>query len=302
MTTQAPNITTVRYLIIYNEQSGQALQHHKKMIKHFFEKHDIACIFHNTRPDGSFLDINPSSYERIIVAGGDGTLKEVANWIIKSNSTTPLAIIPRGSGNIVAQSLGIPLNTHKALKVAVAGVASPIDAGLVNRREYFLLAAGMGFDANIIRNTSKKLKRIFGVIAYGEGIAKSFLNIKVNKVFIKSAEIEGVFKAQSIFISNVKNFFNFVVSPDAKINDGFLNVAVFKPLNAIDAFKTLFNILIGQHSKEHRYINFQTTSVYVLPLSKRVPKQIDGELVELPYFDIQVVPHAISIVTPHPLT
>ncbi len=302
MTTQTHNTTPVRFLIIYNEQSGQALHHHKKMIKHFFEKHDVACVFHNTRPDGSFLNINPSAYERIIVAGGDGTLKEVANWIIKSNSSTPLAIIPRGSGNIVAQSLGIPLNTHKALKIALQGQATPIDAGLINRREYFLLAAGMGFDANIIRNTSKKMKRFFGVLAYGEGVLKSFLNIKVNKVFVKSAEVEGVFKAQSIFISNVKNFFNFVVSPDAKINDGKLNVAIFKPLNARDAIITLLRILMGQHSKEHRYLHFETNAIYVLPLSKRVPKQIDGEFVELPYFDITVVPQAIAIVTPQSLT
>lgn len=297
MEQQASQTTQLSYLVIFNENSGPLFYNNKKIIQQYLHQHGIASTIHNTRPDGSFLNLNPHHFEKILVAGGDGTLKEVANWIIKNNSTTPLAIIPHGSGNIVAQSLGIPLSLSKALDVAVHGTPRYIDAGLINRREYFILAAGLGFDAAIIRNTPRKLKRFFGIFAYGHGLVSSFFNSSANKFFIKSDEYEGVVRAQSLLVSNIGSFLNFKVHPHASIHDGYLNVSIFKPLNAVKALQTLYKILKGDYDSADRYQYFNTKHIYILPYKKYIPMQVDGDLVTYHYFDIQVVPNALRIIT-----
>ena len=291
------NFTQVNYLIIYNERSGRGFYNHKKIILNYLKKHKIQCIIHNTTPNGSFSELDPNHYKRIIVAGGDGTLKEVANWMIREKSQTPLGIIPRGSANIVALSLGIPINTTKALKIALHNDYKKIDVGLINKREYFILAAGLGFDARVIKNTSRKMKRIFGIFAYIFGIIKSFLNIRVNKVFVKTDEINKIYKVQSIFISNISEFFNFSINPEAKIDDGYLNVSIFKPVNALDVLKIIGRILTGRHKKSDRYTYFKTKKIYILPFSKNVSMQIDGEIANFPYLDIEVVPLALNIIS-----
>lgn len=291
------NITPVKYLIIYNEKSGQRFYDNKKSILHYLKKHDIQYVIHNTTPDGSFTHLNPDNYKRIIVSGGDGTLKEVANWVIQKNSNTPLAILPKGSANLVAQYLGIPSNPVKALIIALNNESKKIDVGVINKREYFLLAAGVGFDAKVIKNTSRKLKRIFGIFAYGYGIIKSFLNINRNKVFVKSESIEKVFRVQSIFISNISDFFNFQINPESEIDDGYLNVSIFRPINALDLFKIIGRIILKKYKKGSRHSYFKTKKIYILPFSKKSHIQIDGEITNLPYLDIEVVPLALNIIT-----
>lgn len=285
------------YLVIYNELAGNSSAAAKKLIQKFFEDRKLPLKMHSVQTDGSFQDLNPSEYERIVCVGGDGTSKEVANWIIKRSSQTPLAIVPRGTGNIVSQSLDIPQNTLRALELAVDGPFRSIDAGLVNNREYFLLAAGVGFDAKVIKNTSFKLKRLFGMLAYMLGVLRSFLNLNSDKIFVKSEEFEGSLNVQSIFVSNIDQFFNLKINPEAKINDGLLNVSIFKPLSIKDVVEIVKRFSSGQHTKDWRYTYFQTKRVYILPYHKLTPIQIDGELVQLPYLDIAVVKHALNIVT-----
>lgn len=285
------------YLAIYNELAGGTSSSSKKTIQKFFEERSLPIRLHSVKTDGSFQDLNPNDYQRIITVGGDGTCKEVANWIIKKTSDTPLAIIPKGTGNLVAQSLDIPMSVEKALDLAVNGKVQPIDVGSINNRDYFLLAAGVGFDAKVIKNTSFKLKRILGLLAYMLGIIKSFFNLNTDKIFIKSEEFEGSQNVQSIFVSNIAQFFNLKINPEAKINDGMLNVSIFKPVSLKDLIEIIKRFLSGQHKKDWRYTYFQTKRIYILPYKKNTPIQIDGELVHPPYLDISIMPKALNIVT-----
>ena len=293
----APNTTQITYLVIYNEQSGIAYYDHKKAIQKFLNKHNISCTIHNTTPDGSFLDINPNNFERIIVAGGDGTVREVANWILKSKSTTPLVLIPRGSGNILASTLNIPFNTIKALELAITGSVKKIDAGLINKKDYFFISAGMGFDAKIMKNTSRQMKRVFGIYAYIEGVIKAFLNFHVDKFFIKSEGYENTVKAQAIFVSVVPEIVKLKTHPQSKFNDGNFNVSIIGTVSALDFFKLAINVLRNKHEKDWRLTFFKTKRIYILPLTKQVPMQVDGDIVYLPYMDIEMIPEALSIVT-----
>lgn len=285
------------YLVIYNEQAGISFANQLQSIEAYFRSHQLSVHIHSIASDGSFSNLSPDDYQRIICVGGDGTVKEVANWIIKANSKTPLAIIPKGTANIVAHALDIPSDIENSIDLAINGSSQAIDVGLVNDREYFLLAAGVGMDAMVIRNTSRPLKKIFGMLAYALSIIQSFLKLRSNKIFIKCEEFEGSVQAQSVVVTKVDTFLKIKLHPEARLNNGLVVVSIFKPLSIFDIITILRKVLRGDYSKDWRFQSFQTKQIYILPFRKRTPIQIDGEFTLLPYLDIRVVPQALNIVT-----
>lgn len=284
----------MKTLIIYNSLAGKKSRK-DKIIKNFLNKNDLSATWHYT-DQGSFTHLDPNSYERIFACGGDGTIKEVSSWIINHNCQTPLAIIPIGSANILALSLGLPLETKKALRYGLTDNVQKIDIGLVNNRHYFLIAAGCGFDAKVIKNTSRKMKKAWGWGAYIISILLSLFSAKANKFLLKIDDKTITANAQSIFISNFARFFNLTINPKASINDGYLNISILKTLQLQNLAILLFRLLIGRYKKDMRYEYYTAKRVYVLPFYKKTPIQIDGEVVDLPYLDIKIKPKALNII------
>jgi len=284
----------MKLLLIYNPLAGPKSKKDKQIQK-LLKILNLQADWHNTT-EGSFSNLHPDNYERIIAAGGDGTIKEVASWIIDNHSHTPLAILPIGSANILAMSLGIPMDLKNALKLAITDRIHKIDVGLVNNHHYFLIAAGCGFDAKVIKNTSHKLKRVWGFLAYAISLIFSFFNTKANKFFLKIDDKSKTVTAQNIFISNFAQFFNLNLNPEAQINDGTLNVSILKSLHINDLRVLIPRFLKGKHEKDWRYEYHTAKTIYVLPFVKRTPIQIDGEVVDLPYLNITIKPQALNIV------
>ncbi len=285
----------MKILIIYNPLAGR--QNKKDLqIKKFLKNFDLEIIWHYTT-QGSFSQLNPEAFDRIFVAGGDGTVKEIASWIIRNKADVPLAIIPIGSGNILASSLGIPLEIKKALQLGFTNKIEKINVGLVNNKHYFLVAAGCGFDAKVIKHTSRKMKKAWGFLAYVFSLIFNFFNTKTNKFFIKiDNDVKKTVIAQSILVSNFSKFFNLTLNPQAKDNNDFLNISILKSLNIKDLGILLYRFLNGKYGKDWRYEYYVAKKIYILPYNKNTHIQIDGEIVELPYLDIQIIPKALKII------
>lgn len=284
----------MKILIIYNPLAGKKSKK-DQLIKRLLEKYNFEAVWHYTTK-GSFTNYNPDNFDKIFVAGGDGSIKEVASWIIKKQSRTPLAIIPTGSANILALSLGVPLETKKAVKFGFATEIQKIDVGLVNNRYYFLIATGIGFDAKVIKNASRKMKKTWGWIAYVFSLIFSFFSPRANKFFIKFNNQQKTVTAQSIFISNFASFFNLTLNPQAKINDGYLNISILNTLNIKDLGILIHRFLYKKYPKDWRYEYYKAKEIYVLPFYKKTPVQIDGEIVELSHLDIKILPQALKII------
>ena len=103
----------------------------------------------------------------LIVWGGDGMVQRALDVLAreKGGSKIPLAIMPAGTGNLLARNLGIPDDLAEAVKVAFSGHRRPIDLGRLNG-EYFGVMAGVGFDGAMIRDADRKLKDRLGKLAY----------------------------------------------------------------------------------------------------------------------------------------
>lgn len=161
----------------------------------------------------------------IVAVGGDGTVNEVASQMINSSST--LGIIPMGSGNGLARHLGISLNIEKAFELINKQDTSVIDTGSVNGKE-FISIAGIGFDAFVAEKFSLGNRR--GFLGYFQIVANEYLFYKPHTYKITFEDGKEITeKALFIAFANSNQFgYNTTIAPNAKIQDGLLDVCIVK--------------------------------------------------------------------------
>lgn len=175
----------------------------------------------------------------ILVAGGDGTIREVAVAIAESKSDATLGIIPTGTGNVLARNLNLELGNQKAcVTQALEGNRHPIDLALARiihangeRSEHgFVVMAGLGLDAQIMEATDSKRKRQLGWVAYIEGGFKSLpLRYERLAVTIDSAEPRNL-RVLTLLVGNAGWLPGRIgLMPDASLDDGELDLAAIGP-------------------------------------------------------------------------
>ena len=173
-------------------------------------------------------------FDRCIVAGGDGTLRQVVQYLMQEHIRIPIGIIPVGTGNILARNLGISLDVEQAAQTALNGTPREIDIGKAKiageQPLFFTGIAGLGLDAKIMEKTDSKLKRRIGWVAYIEGGIRA-LPAKFQKftITVDGAEPRKV-KVLTLIIANTGTLPGHVeLIPDARVDDGNLDVAVIGP-------------------------------------------------------------------------
>ena len=177
----------------------------------------------------------------ILVAGGDGTVREVATALAEAEagSTTTLGLIPSGTGNVLARNLNLNLNDlNGCVRQALLGNRHPLDLGLARlihaggeRSEHkFVVMAGLGLDAQIMQATDSKRKRQLGWVAYIEGGFKSLpLHYERMAVTIDSGEPRNL-RVLTLLVGNAGWLPGRIgLMPDASLDDGELDLAAIGP-------------------------------------------------------------------------
>ncbi|WP_308799398.1 diacylglycerol/lipid kinase family protein [Agromyces silvae] len=174
----------------------------------------------------------------VIVAGGDGTVRAVAETLVESG--TPLALVPAGTGNLLARNLRLSLtDIDGAVAAAFAGVTRPVDIAVADledehsarRTHVFLVMAGIGLDAEMAANTSATAKKRLGWLAYVNPIARSVI---ANRLFHLDYRIDGGHtrstRAHTVIVGNCGTLTgNMLLIPTAKVDDGLLDVVMLRP-------------------------------------------------------------------------
>jgi diacylglycerol kinase (ATP) len=219
-------------------------------------------------------------YGTIVAAGGDGTINEVVNGMGGSHVT--FGILPVGTMNVFATELGIPQNNlAKAWQVIKQGCIRQVDLPRANQ-EYFVQLAGIGLDAEVVRQTTPDSKKALGPMSYlltlAQVAARQPPKIRIEPV--DGTAREGSF----VLVGNGRLYGGpFVLFKNARLDDGLLDVLVFQNQSHWDLIRYFQAIVFGNHPALPDVEYFQSRALR-LTSREPVPVEIDGELSgTLPY-------------------
>jgi diacylglycerol kinase (ATP) len=233
--------------------------------------------------------------EMVVAAGGDGTVNEVVNGI--NGSGTRLGILPIGSVNVYALELGIPMGLEDAVDV----LRSPDDSRvrqvdlLQANGRYFVQLAGVGLDAETVRQTDHEFKKIFGPLSYVFTCADlaGKEHAPLHLVDGEGRERKGSF----VLVGNGRFYGGpFSFFPEARLDDGSLDVCLFKKLTRFDLLRYFRGALTyGAHVNFPDVDYFKTDRLRVTTEGE-VPFEVDGEYQGICPVEFKVLPGALEVV------
>ncbi len=160
----------------------------------------------------------------VVAVGGDGSVNDVATGLL--GTKTALGIIPKGSGNGLARTLGIAVNVERALAVINKGAVKKIDAGFAND-SLFLSNAGVGFDVGVCERFAESSRR--GFWTYFRIIARHYFAYKAPHWHIEAAGKTWTEKAFMVVAANGVQFgYEFQIAPTADLSDGLLDLVTVR--------------------------------------------------------------------------
>jgi diacylglycerol kinase family enzyme len=218
----------------------------------------------------------------IIAAGGDGTVRAVCEEAARTG--VAVAIIPQGTGNLLARNLGIPLNPRDALEVAFGGQDKAIDLARFSTdagvETSFLVMAGLGMDAMIMTGVNDELKKKVGWVAYVVSGVKA-LRYSGTKVTITVDDGEPrTFRARTVVIGNVGYLqAGLPLLPEAQIDDGELDVVVIAPRRFFGWVSIAVRVITRRKRTNDRLDRFTGRRVHVKATGP-TPMQLDGDPVD----------------------
>ena len=213
-------------------------------------------------------------FNTIVAAGGDGTINEVVNGI--GSAPVSLGILPMGTVNVLAMELGIPFDLVAAWKVIRGGHVRLIDEASANGH-LFVQMAGIGLDAQIVERNSRQVKQVLGPLSYLL-TATQVAAERPPKLHVYNeghAPIVGSF----VLVGNGRLYGGpFALFRDADMQDGLLDVYVFKYMNYLALIRYFRGTLFGSLAKFTDVTHFKAKRLRV-EADREVPFEADGELV-----------------------
>lgn len=300
-------IRDMRALIVINERAGslsarvveksihEELQHFPQRIR----SQVTVLVTGSIAEVRDYVDHHYQELDRVIAAGGDGTVIEVISAILPY-SHLMLGIIPVGTGNRLASNLGIPNHIKGALETALTGEPHHIDIGRINQR-YFALMAGVGLDAEIMDQVHPIEKRTMGVLAYfWKGVQRAFrtpyavFDIEVDGTHVRSRGI-------GVVIANAGNLLGrfFTLTPGAKPDDGLLDICILASRRRTDYWSTVVQILSQQSwDSEETGVKHMRGKRIIIRSRPRVKAQADGDVIGTTPIEVEAIPSAIAVLVP----
>lgn len=238
-------------------------------------------------------DVSSDDFDIIAAAGGDGTVNEVVNGL--QGKSLAIGIIPLGTANVLADEIGLGRSPAVIAQTLARGTIRPVHVGSVNGRR-FVMMAGAGFDADVVRGVSVALKKRLGALAYVWQAAV--------QAFKKSPPpceilIDGQpYTAASVVVCNGRRYGGpFIAAPDASLADDRFHVVLMAGTGWIASARYGTALILGRISKLHDVKLVIGREVVILGQIGR-PVQADGDIVATLPTEIGVVPDPIRLVFP----
>ncbi len=293
----------LQVLIIYNPAAGQSpnlkntLDRVANSWRNFGWQVEIAAT---TAPGDATIKAQTAAqagYNAVIAAGGDGTVNEVMNGFV--GTTTALGVLPMGTVNIWAREMGLSMDMLKAADSLTKSGLTQIDVGKARDR-YFLLMAGIGFDAAVTATVSTREKKRLGAMAYIKQaiqIAWNFRGVSP-KLKIDGKRVRG--KILMVVIGNSQLYGGVVkFTAHATIDDGLLDVCVIKGQGMLSAPRRLISIFARHYNRDPLVQYYQGREIEIRGNRKKpIPVQIDGDYLGNTPMTFRVIPRSLWVLVP----
>jgi len=273
-------------IVIYNPAARRASEEKIARATAYLKEKGFDVELLRTEMAGQARQLAADALKRtprlIIAAGGDGTVNEVINGIVRTD--TPLGVLPLGTTNVLAKELDIPEDIYGALETAVTSRPKKVSLGMIETgsgRDYaarfFCLMAGIGLDGKAVYDVNAALKKISGKAAY---ILSGIYNIMGYSPEKLTFTVDGKeYSGYSAVIGKAAKYGgNFKVTPDASLLDPSLFVCLFKSGRRRDLLRYAMGVIRGKHLTYRDVVYLKAMEIEV---RGNAHIQIDGDYLGL---------------------
>ena len=233
--------------------------------------------------------------DRLLVWGGDGTVRRCIDTIIAENAKIEVAILPAGTANLLARAVAVPADLDQAVDIAVNGVPRPIDVGVINSKA-FAVMAGTGFDARMIRDTDTAAKNRMGWWSYLRAGVRNLGEVGTAVTVDVDGErwFEGA--ASCVLVGNVGRILGGVsVFPAARFDDGRLDVGVLTARSRVEWLRVGLRAVVGR-TDASPFVDMTQATTVTVHLDDKMPWQLDGSARSpAKSFEVSVLPARVPI-------
>jgi len=260
---------------------------------------DLSWEIVETRSSGEATEIASRAAKRgttiVAAAGGDGTLSEVLNGVIGSNAC--LALLPLGTGNDFARSVGLHDNLPRAVFTLFQGQPRSIDVGVAAGR-HFLNVSGCGFDAVVADRANHGPKWLSGAVAYLWAVLGELARYRAAEFTL---EVDGkvrTLRAMMCSVANAQTYGGGMrIAPDAQLDDGLFDLCLLSETSKIEFILAFPRVFRGTHTT-HPKIEMLRASKVRIETTPPLPLLVDGEICGTTPVEFTILPRAIQFLFP----
>lgn len=286
-----------RVLLIVNVHARQGDAQHEAA-RALLEARGFAVLDRSAAEARDIPDLirrHAGAVDLIVLGGGDGTLNRAVEAVLESG--LPLGILPMGTANDLARTLGLPAALDAACDVIAGACQRRIDLGRVNGK-YFFNVASMGMSVEIARSLTKDMKRRWGVLGYCVAALERYRAARPFRAEIEADGRHVSVRSVQLAVGNGRFYGGgMTVAEDAAIDDGLLDLYSLEPGSFVRLLAMLPAFRAGRHRGVKEIHDLRARHIAVRT-SRPLPINTDGELTTETPARFEVAPRILSVFVP----
>lgn len=291
-----------KVLVVLNPVAGSADDNVRQVIEGHFAERGWECAVHETHAGEDLSAVAREAaalgLDLCVAAGGDGTAAGVAGGLV--HTQVPLGILPAGTGNVLAQELGVPADTESALELLTGDhEVAELDAVRVEGR-YFLLNVSVGIGSLSMRDTEREAKRRFGMLAYIATMVRILIGYQPRRYTVTVDGQTRRLRASEVMVANSAAIGNPGVRLGANVylDDGRLDLCVIRARTIVDYVGLAWSVLARQQERSRQVTWIPVRERVRIDTHSRLPVEADGEIIGDTPVEVAFEPAAVRVIVP----
>ncbi|MBI3963903.1 MAG: diacylglycerol kinase family lipid kinase [Candidatus Kerfeldbacteria bacterium] len=293
-----------RILVLLNPSSGVSIAHPSaERIRTLFRSHPVdATVVETVSVDDAYQRSRRAAdegYDRVVAAGGDGTIHTVIRGVLDGDQQVRIGILPIGSGNVLATELGLSWYLPRAVRTVVEGAVRSLDvAYLPDRQTYSFLSVATGYGARIVMDVPKDLKRVLGGGIYFLTAIRNMFRLRRSRVTIAADGVLYRRSADVVFITNTNVVWTrSLYKPDigVRLDDGKFDLFIVRKANLYGWLIFVLSLLFPRYGRDPRVTHLQASRI-VLHAYPDAPVQVDGEPAGQTPLTMEILRRAVRVI------